>query len=179
MGFKSAEVRIKGVSALLMHRFPLEPIEAIEKKTKEEQAEIAAYRTDGPGSELYVHGVALQRTLINAAVYSKGKGRASLQKSAAACLMVTPEHLGLGVMEYKIDARAVVNPSTKGRVVRVRPRIDTWELGFTLEWDDTLLTEDQVRRIVDDAGQRVGLLDFRPACKGPFGRFMVTEWKTG
>ena len=50
MGFKSAEVRIKGVSALLMHRFPLEPIEAIEKKTREEQAEIAAYRTDGPGS---------------------------------------------------------------------------------------------------------------------------------
>jgi len=29
---------------------------------------------------------------------------------------------------------------------------------------------------VDDTGQRVGLLDFRPEKKGPFGRFVVTRW---
>ena len=27
------------------------------------------------------------------------------------------------------------------------------------------------------AGKRVGLGDFRPACKGPFGKFVVVEWK--
>ena len=35
-----------------------------------------------------------------------------------------------------------------------------------------------LKAIVDDAGDRVGLLDFRPERKGPFGRFMVTAWKT-
>jgi len=34
-----------------------------------------------------------------------------------------------------------------------------------------------LRHIVDDAGSRVGLLDFRPERKGPFGRFIVIEWK--
>jgi hypothetical protein len=30
---------------------------------------------------------------------------------------------------------------------------------------------------VDDAGQRVGALDFRPEKKGAFGRFVVTHWE--
>jgi len=30
---------------------------------------------------------------------------------------------------------------------------------------------------VDSAGKRVGLGDFRPARKGPFGKFRVDEWK--
>jgi hypothetical protein len=33
-----------------------------------------------------------------------------------------------------------------------------------------------VRVIVNDAGSRVGLLDFRPEKKGPFGRFSVIKW---
>lgn len=39
------------------------------------------------------------------------------------------------------------------------------------------MTEKQVREIVDTAGRRIGLLDYRPETKGPFGRFMVTAWK--
>lgn len=168
-------VKIKGTSALLMHRYPMEPIVALEKKPKEDQAELAAYRT--AGGELYVPGVNLQRSFVGAATYSKGKGRASLQKPAAACLMVDPEILGLGLKKFVVDSRPVVVPATRGRVVRHRPRIDAWELSFTLTWDETLLTEPQVRTIVDDAGSRVGLLDFRPAMKGPFGRFIVTKWE--
>jgi len=175
MGMAKAEVTIEGLTPLLMHRFPLEPVEAIDKKPMAEQAELAAYRT--PSGELYLPGTALQRAFIGGAAFSKGKGRASLQKVAAACLMVTPEYLGLGKdTTYTIDSRAVVIPSTKGRIVRHRPRLDKWQTTFSLEWDDTLLAGPQVRRIVDDTGQRVGLLDFRPERKGPFGRFVVTHW---
>jgi len=67
--------------------------------------------------------------------------------------------------------------ATKGRIVRHRPRLDQWQLKFEIEYDPTLLKETQVRKIVDDAGCRVGLLDFRPERKGPFGRFTVTNWK--
>ncbi len=171
---KNVEVRLKGLSALLMHRYPLEPIEAIEKKPPEEQAEIAAYRT--PEGELYVPGVAVQRAIIDAAVFSKGKGRSTLQKVAAACILISPERLGLGTRTYEVDARPVVMPTTKGRVVRYRPRLDDWEITFDLEWDENLLTEAQVRKLVDDMGSRVGLLDFRPARKGPFGRCIVQSW---
>jgi hypothetical protein len=42
---------------------------------------------------------------------------------------------------------------------------------------ETLLSEKEVRGIVDNMGSRVGLLDFRPEKKGPFGRCMVTAWQ--
>jgi len=177
MTVASVEVKIKGMSpGLLMHQFPMVPIEGYDKLLPEEQAEHAAYR-DPDTKKLYIPGTAIQRSLIAAAVYSKGKGRASLQKPAAACLFVSPHIVDLGTKEYVMDSRAIVNPSTKGRIVRHRPCLPKWEVSFKIEYDETLLKEEQVRRIVDDAGSRVGLLDFRPACKGPFGRFFVTKWK--
>jgi hypothetical protein len=169
------KVEVQGESALLMHRYPMEEIKALEKKAVEQQAEIAAYR-DGDSGNLYIPGVAVQRALVQGATYSKGKGRASLQKVAAACLIVGEERLDLGVTAYAVDSRPVVIPSTGGRILRHRPRLDKWRVQFTLEYDPDLLKESEVREIVDNTGQRVGLLDFRPACKGPFGRFKVVGW---
>lgn len=170
------EIRIKGVSPLLMHKFPMEPVEKIENRTPEEQAEFSAYRMEN--GSLFIPSVAMQRSLVAGATFSKGKGRSTLQKESAACLMVDPAELDLAATEYQIDSRPVVIRATKGRIVRHRPRLDAWSVDFRLTWDETLLKEEQVRRIVDDTGQRVGLLDFRPACKGPFGRFVVTRWET-
>jgi len=180
MATRRIAVELKGISPLLMHAFPNVAIEAVEKKTPEEQAEFSAYRVpteNGTRGELYVPGINVQRGLVAAATFSKGKGRASLQKSAAACLMLAPERLLLGTTQYEVDARPVVIPATKGRVMRYRPRLDHWKIAFTLEYDDTLLSEKQVRQIVDDMGSRVGILDFRPERKGPFGRGMVTNWE--
>ena len=177
MSVRTIKVKIKGSSALLMHKFPMTPIEAIEKKSIEEQAEYAAYR-DPNTEELFIPGINIQRSLVNAAVYSKGKGRASLKKPVAACVIISPEYCYLGTKEYDIDSRPVVIPATRGRIIRHRPRLDDWQVNFFIEYDDILLTEEQVRRVVDDAGSRVGLLDFRPEKMGPFGRFMVTEWIT-
>jgi hypothetical protein len=176
MAIVNADVTIKGISPLLMNSFPLHPVEALMKKSIEEQAENAVYR-DPVTKNLFIPGVAIQRGMIGAATFSKGKGRASLQKPVAACVMVNPERIDLGTTTYAIDSRAVVVPATKGRVVRHRPRLDQWVATFKVEWDDTLLKETEVRRVLDDMGSRVGLLDFRPEKKGPFGRFMITSWK--
>jgi len=172
---KQVTVTIKGISPLLMHRFPLEPIEAVEKKPPEEQARLALYEIDG---KPYVPGVNIQRALVAGATFSKGKGRGSLQKSAAAGLFVEESAISLNGSKWVLDARPVVVPATRGRVIRYRPRFDEWELTFTLSYDELLMSETQVRRIVDDTGQRVGLLDFRPEKKGPFGRFVVTRWES-
>jgi hypothetical protein len=176
MATKVIRVEIKGKSPLLMHKYPMEPIEGIDKKSPEEQAEYAAYR-DEATKILYIPSLCLQRALVGSAVFSKGKGRASLQKVVASCVMVSPVSLFLGTKDYVVDSQRVVIPSTKGSVIRHRPRLDIWKVAFDVEYDDTLMKEEQLRKVVDDAGQRVGLLDFRPACKGPYGRFMVTSWK--
>lgn len=173
-----ATVTIEGTSALMMKKYPEVPIEGFEKKTPEEQAEISSYRIPG-SKELYIPGVAVQRALVKAAAYSKGKGRASLQKVTAACLMVLPEYIGLGTDKFIVDSRPVVVPATKGRIMRHRPRLDQWKGSFGLEWDETLMKESEVKRIVEDMGKRVGLLEFRPACNGPYGRCKVIKWESG
>lgn len=171
------EVTIKGLPpGLLMHRFPMEPIEGLEKKPKEEQAEYSCYRNAVSG-ELFIPGPALQQTLIAAATYSKGKGRGSLQKIVAASVFVLQGELPLGTKKYEVDSRAVVVPATGGRVVRHRPLVPEWQTSFELMYDDVLMNEKQMRKVVDDAGSLCGLLDYRPNCKGPFGRFMVTAWQ--
>ena len=172
---KTIQVGIEGISALLMHAFPLVPVVAIEKKEPKDQAKIAAY-IDPETEELYVPGIAIQRALIPGASYSKGKGRASLQKIVAACVLVSPERVPLHQKEYVIDSRAVVMPATKGRVIRYRPRLDHWKLEFEVDYDEDLLTRDQLNRIIIDTGSRVGLLDFRPERKGPFGRFQLVKF---
>jgi len=172
---KTVKVTIKGISPLLMHKFPHVSVDGIDKMKPHEQAELAAYRMDS--GELYIPGVNIQRALVAAAGFSKGKGRASLAKEAAACLLVNEAQCGLGVKGYVLDSRPCVIAATKGRILRHRPRLDDWECTFSLSYDETLLSEAQVRRIVDDCGTRVGLLDFRPQCRGPFGRFMVTNWE--
>lgn len=174
---RTTKVKIQGITPLLMHRFPVEPIVAMEKKSIAEQAELAAYRTEDKKKTLYIPGIALQRAFINGAAYSKGKGRASLQKAVSACFQVTPLQLDLGTSKYEIDSRPVVVPATKGRIIRHRPILKRWQVEFELEDDESLLSENQTRQVVDDTGSRVGLLDFRPERKGPYGRFKVVHWK--
>ncbi len=177
MAIETVKCTIKGISPLLMHAFPMTELpRGWEKLPPAEQAAFAEYR-DPDTKKLYVPGIALQRCFIAGATYSKGKGRASLQKPVAACLMVSPERIELKPQKYIVDSRPVVIPATKGRIIRHRPRIEEWELKFEIEYDNELLTGEEIRQVVDDSGKRVGLLDFRPANKGPFGRFIVTEWK--
>ncbi len=169
---KTVQVTIQGLCPMLMHAYPMTPVEAMEKKTPEEQAELAAHRI--PGSRnLFVPGDAVYRALVAGATYSKGKGRGSLSKFAAASFNIPHEYLDLGATEYAIDSRPVVMPSTKGRVMRHRPRLDQWRISFPLEYDDTLFSAKQVRQIVDDTGTRVGLLDHRPK----YGKFVVIRWE--
>ena len=170
------KVTIKGLTPLLMHSFPMVEIRNPEKLSDAEQAELAAYR-DPETRDLYIPGIAVQRGLVAAAIFSKGKGRSSLQRVVAAGVFVFPERISLGQKKYEIDRRPVVIPATKGRVIRVRPRLDEWQASFSIEYDAELVTEKQLRQIVDDFCSKIGLLDFRPACKGSFGRSMVTSWQ--
>ncbi len=177
MAIKKINVVIQGISALLMHQFPMEsPPKGHEKWSAEQQAKLCEYR-DPESGKLFIPGIAIQRCLIAGAVYSKGKGRASLKKPVAACVLISPERVSLGVKKYEVDSRPVVISATRGRIIRHRPRLDEWKCSFEIQFDDELVSAEEMKIVVEDAGKRCGLLDFRPACAGPFGRFRVTEWK--
>jgi hypothetical protein len=78
---------------------------------------------------------------------------------------------------FIIDIRRGVNPSTGGATPIIRPKILKWEFSVKFEWDPSECDEELLRTIINNAGNRCGLGDFRPKCKGMFGRFRVADWK--
>lgn len=66
--------------------------------------------------------------------------------------------------------------ASKVMVSLVRPRFDAWGFTASLTYDDSVVDEKTLRQIVEIAGSKSGLCDFRPSCGGPFGCYAVTNW---
>lgn len=183
------DIRIEGTTPLITNKFTDAAAEAASNGTR---AASAATDRGTPleiaMSKLYTNGddrpgipqPNLLRCLVEGGRYHKvGKTQITTDKKSLlyACLDVE------GVLIYidhkqpwKVDTRPVRIPATGGRILAHRPMFDDWALEFTASLDLEILSAKLLRAIVDDAGKRVGLGDFRPATKGPFGRFVVTHW---
>lgn len=72
--------------------------------------------------------------------------------------------------DKRFVSKALVNIQ-KNKVTRTRPIFKNWSADITVEFDPSLLNEEDVRRWIEVAGQQVGLMDWRPR----YGRFSV-EW---
>ncbi len=189
------EVSIQGTTPLLMNRFTEDAQEKASSGTRvstvgaqgtpREQADPKVYRDKSgftvlPGPNIFA-------CLIQAGSFHKvGKSKVTTQKSSLipAGISLTEVECPLrnngespGKTLWEVDSRPIVNPATGGRRLCHRPRFDEWHTKFTLEIDTTMFDPKFVRTLIDDAGKRVGLGDFRPARKGPFGKFVVTQWK--
>lgn len=122
----------------------------------------------------------LLRSIVDGGSFTKiGKKQITTARSSMlySCLSIDAAEVEIVHKQpWKVDTRPVRIPSTGGRILAHRPMFDDWGLHFEVELDTTILNAKLLRQIVDDAGKRVGLGDFRPATKGPFGRFCVTRW---
>jgi hypothetical protein len=190
---ETIHVTIEGTTPLLMNRFTDAAAQQLaggtstvmvgNKGTPREQAEKKLY-VDEHGI-LHLPGTNIFRALIDAGIFHKaGRSKITTQKSslvpaAVALVELTCPIKGPdGDPKWEVDSRSVVIPSTGGRVMCHRPRVDAWRVSFTLEIDTSMFTAQLVRQLLDDAGKRIGLGDFRPARKGPFGRFVVVKWQS-
>lgn len=184
------QVTIEGVSPLLMNRFDDGQEIAVtsghkpayhgsSRGTPRDEATRAAYRDEKTG-ELYVPGPNLFSMLVEAGKFHKlGKNRVTTQKSSLipAGLLIHELAVPLSTKQFEVDSRRVRIPATGGSIMRHRARVDTWKASFTLELDETVFSPQFARTLVDDAGKKIGLGDYRPATRGPFGRFVVSNWK--
>lgn len=57
----------------------------------------------------------------------------------------------------------------QSRVIRTRPIFRNWTVSFSLEFDPTLISREEISTSLARCGKAVGLCDYRPR----FGRFMV------
>jgi hypothetical protein len=199
-------VVLKGIRPLLMNRMSQEQLEGLRDKTKkkattaekmtpQQEAETKVYAVDG---KPVIPTENLMACLIAAGQFIRLDGKRQLSTGKSTILpgilavedpvlwlykasemkvdvrMGTPDTFGLS--EWKYDMRQGVNPNGAQAVCIVRPRFDDWGLNFHIQVDPDALKLDAFRQLFDYAGMRVGLCDFRPACKGSFGMFRVDHW---
>lgn len=187
---KLIRVTIKGTTPLLTQRFneSAEIQSATRKavvsvKTPREEAEKVTYR-DSQG-RFYFPGAAFSRLLRESGSNHKMRGtRKSVKYVVPASVLVIEDAILLTngdgktlMKDYEVDSRSVVIPSTKGRVMKYRPRFDEWSMTFQIRVNEEILEPDFVHTLLSEGGQQIGLGDFRPAKGGPFGTFQVIEWK--
>lgn len=174
-------VEITGITPLLMNRFNIDEQQSKVKEknlTPRESAKRVCYEDED--GKLYYPTTNIYSCLIEAGKFHKdGKVKVTTARSSLipAGVMIDGETIYFKEPQtWEVDSRAVVVPSTGGRIVCHRPRLDTWCLEFTLILDTKMFSPKFIRTLVDDAGSKVGLGDFRPARKGIYGRFVVTNW---
>ena len=188
---KTVDVTIEGITPLLLCRFTDAAQMTATSSTRSSIATDAGSPRCIAGAALYLddEGVSgipqpnLYRSIIDAGKYFKiGKSKVTTLKSSIIPAAIGMHPLFLPIRSeggWKVDTRPVRIPSTGGRILRHRPCYDDWSLSFTLEYDERMIGPKLLREIVDAAGIRVGLGDFRPDCKGPFGKYKVTAWANG
>lgn len=185
---KTIQVEIRGCTPLLIHRFgeaaeqtkPTRRVEATVKNPREEAEKVAYIAPDGT---YFFNSFAIPGCMGNAGSSHKTKGsRKSLRYIVPSAVRMTSDTVtilnGAGpAKDFEVDARPVTIPATKGRVMRYRPRWDQWGAKFDLLLNEELLSAEMAHQLLTEAGQSIGIGDFRPEKRGPFGTFRVVKWQ--
>lgn len=177
----AVNVRIEGISPLLMNKRPPEEEGASKKKgltfDRTEDALKKAHFDEKIG--FYVPCDMIQAAMREAG--SKFKvGRGTAKKLTAYSLSVKEEQIPLNRKEYDaIDTRWGTHPSTGNSVSVSRVRFDKWALEFTLVVNVDRIELSMAKEILTEAGDICGIGSYKPANKSPgkYGRWKVTKWE--
>lgn len=187
---KKFKIKIKGKTPYMQHRMDDIKLEEWEKQrgqiieradvAKEDvvRAEYHSYRnTKG---KYFIPSEQIRGSLINAGTMHKskvGNARKSMKNIVAAMFFVEQEENLIEPQKFDIDKRSAVNRNIKARVITVRPKWNKWTTTFQLNVDNDTITNQTIKKIVEDAGNYIGIGSFRPQCNGMFGRFVVESFK--
>lgn len=186
---QTIQVQIEGLTPLLIHRFGEQSeqqkatrrIKSINPDPREEATKHAYIAKDGT---FYFNAFSIPACMGNAGANHKGTGtRKSLRFVVPSAIRVTSDSIticngnGKPATDFEVDSRPVTIPATKGRIMRHRPRFDKWSASFSLLINDDLLDPATAHVLLNEAGLSIGIGDFRPEKRGPFGTFRVTRWE--
>jgi hypothetical protein len=160
---QTLKVKIEGTSPLLMHAYKGNDNPDLKSLSPKEQAEFGTYRS--VTGELILPSENVHRAMIAGSVYVKR----GLGKIVSGAVLIQEFEIPIGTKDFSVDSRGVV--VMKSRIVRHRARIEKWGGSFTVEFDPSLISEKQLKGLIEATGRMVGVGDFRPEKKGPFGRF--------
>ena len=180
---KKFKVTIKGIAPLMQARHPSpdEEVKILQRKsskkakvkdlTDKEAFEMHAYKVNG---KHFQPSVMIEAAMAKAAVSFKMEGKKTFKDVIKGGIIVTPTNIIHKKQKFEMDAQWGNNPSTRGAVWIVRPRIDEWELDFTIDLlQDERVAPEQLKEILEYAGMYIGIGAYRPK----YGRFEVKSFK--
>ena len=184
------DVKIKGLTALLMNRLTVERLRPHGPKPPgaeydpEEEARLSAYIEVIDGVEqLCIPSICLYSCIIGASGGYK-IGKKTARTVLAGTIRIQPENVPLkpafvdGKPNYEVDLRPV--RIQKARIVRARAKVWPWEASFQIRYYRKFMKKDDVgaiREILESAGITQGIMDYRPQHQGWFGTFEVTNFE--
>lgn len=187
---KRIAVEIQGTAPLLIHRFG--DAEQVEKTTRRvrvqenpdprEEARRHAYIA--PDGTFYFSAFAIPNAMGTAGGAHKQRGsRKTLRFVVPSAVRMESDTVTIlnekgPALDFEVDSRPVTIPATKGRIMRHRPRFNCWRAKFVLVLNDDMLDPANAHQLLNEAGQGVGIGDFRPEKRGPFGTFRVVAFGT-
>lgn len=189
-------IRCRGVSPLLQNRMSesvLEQLRTKQKKPKAANVGTTMTPREEAATKFYFHGdkpilpaECLMSCFIAAGVFVRLDGKRQISTGKATMLpglmtllssiIYLEEPDSKKPAKWEPDVRKGTNPNGGEAVAICRPRFDAWAFSFDIEIDDHEIGENTIRELIDKAGKRIGLGDFRPSRKGVFGRFVVEKW---
>lgn len=183
-------VRVEGVTPLLMNRMSEAQLLRIHRRLKAPKSKnnevlprdeaLEKLHTTGKGVPC-VPAEMLLAALVEAGRYVRldGKRQLSTAKSSLVpgVLTILTARMPIAPGDWEVDIRQGRNPNGGEGVCLIRPRFDAWAFDAEFVFDAEAIGEKQTRELWDIALSRVGLGDFRPARKGPFGRSIVKCWE--
>ena len=186
------DVTLTGINPLLVHRFreqDEQPKATRTQKTKavkdtREEALLAA--NIGKDGVHYLSAFAISNAMTTTGGNHKQRSsRKSLRYLVPSAIRIDAPDTTIPILvkgkpaknkDIVVDARPVVIPATKGRIMRYRPKYENWSMKFGMEVNTDLIDVDMAQQLLMEAGLQVGLGDFRPEKRGPFGTFRITQW---
>lgn len=175
---------LTGRKPLLMCKLDVEDLNAPKPKIYKDEDEAAkrAYIDEIDGKRvLYVPDVNIYTMILQSCARRKIQ-KISARSMLAGLMEIVPEKIPIctlehpeGTDEYEIDVRYV--NVQRAKVRRARPKIRNWILHFDIIYADTIGNPHIIEEILEEAGYRSGLLDYRPQHLGPFGTFNVTKFE--
>jgi hypothetical protein len=159
----------KAVRMLRMTAAERKKVEKV-KKNPEEEAHDATHFTEN--GDYGIPAGAIKKCFINAAHQDMGIPKTLLRK---ALFIKSGDKYGVIPMECRepVVREDFVRVGQGRTDLRYRPMFDNWSLRVTVELDKSLITVDDLLKIVTRAGFSVGLLEWRPERDGDYGRFEI------
>jgi hypothetical protein len=172
-------VKIKGVDPILFHKYDTEAVEAKgklkrgDKGKKEDNLESYVYR--GVKNDIVLPGLNFKACLCESAKSFKDprSPRKSMKDLVRAGIKCREDaSFGRDSWDY-IDKRGAV--VQMNRITRQRPALNAgWELEIPIEvLLPEYIVEEELQRLIHNAGRCVGLCDFRP----DFGLFRIVSFE--